>query len=283
MATFVHLVNPVFVSKPHPLAVAQEVTFECMRVAKSCAPALEITHMSAQYPEDHRIIPPAFQRTKDLTRSILDHELIEPQRKLPFLHDLLERAWAESDADYVIFSNVDISPVPHFYTAVDALIKSGLSSFSINRRTIDDVVDPINHLELLWSLSGLPHPGHDCFIFPRRWIPNIDVGLIIVGVPWIGAALATNLEMLDPSFVVLPDRHLTFHLGNDRPWASAGDRRYRLHNMSEGRGILARAWRANGLSRNPLLLKKSVQSVRASITWEMRYAMSRARTRVSSK
>jgi len=31
-----------------------------------------------------------------------------------------------------------------------------------------------------WRGTGLAHPGHDCWTFPRRWVPQLSLGFTMV-------------------------------------------------------------------------------------------------------
>ncbi len=57
-------------------------------------------------------------------------------RKLPLIKDILGRLYDASDAEYFIYTNVNIGLMPNFYVAVNAIIESGYDAFVINRRTI---------------------------------------------------------------------------------------------------------------------------------------------------
>ena len=46
-------------------------------------------------------------------------------RKLPLIKDIVDRATAATNADYVIYSNVDIGVVPHFISRWTASLAKG--------------------------------------------------------------------------------------------------------------------------------------------------------------
>jgi hypothetical protein len=91
-----------------------------------------------------------------------------------------------SSAEFAIFTNVDIIPSPDFYPRINELVESGHTAFTINRRTIQKVPNSPDRLYEILAQRGKPHPGHDCFIFPREWIERFFVGRIVIGVPWVG-------------------------------------------------------------------------------------------------
>lgn len=265
MPSYVHLVNPVVFRPEHPLSRAQAITVESMRVAREMASDLDIGFLSAQYPEDHAAVPPFFTRTPDLDRSVLDLKPFEKRRKLPLLADLLARGHASSRADFLIFTNIDIGLQPYFYTAIDQRVAQGERCFTINRRTIKDAPASPERLPELWAQSGKAHPGHDCFVFPRHWVPRLDLGAICTGVPWIGFILLANLACLESTTRVHEDLHLTFHLGDDQAWTQPADLAYREHNAREALAVLRRLEkrhgpfaRSSGLGQHVLLAEQQV-------------------------
>lgn len=246
MGTYSHVVNPVEFPSTHPLHTAQAVTLASMAAAAAHPDAPPVALVSAQFPEDRGAAPPGFVLTPDLQRSILDLGPFTPPRKLPLLADLLDRGHGAGPADHLVFTNIDIGLMPFFYVEVERLVRAGHVSFAINRRTIAaEPRDPAG-LTALYAQVGAPHRGFDCFVFPRAWVPELELGRVTSGVPWIGRLLLANLGCLDPGFTVFTDRHLTFHLGDDRAWTSAADRPYRDHNLREARRALVALARRHG-------------------------------------
>ena len=84
-----HLVNPVKTAVYSELSYAQTITFETMRVAREEAKSkLKIDLLTAQFPEDHSIIPDYFHNTKDLELSVCDMGTFQKKKKFPLLKDL---------------------------------------------------------------------------------------------------------------------------------------------------------------------------------------------------
>jgi len=212
-----HLINPIVAPVTSDLFVAQPITFESMRRAQEFAHgSVRVDLLAAVYPEDAEVVPDHFKTTPYLERSVLDVSNFVQKRKLPLLKDLLDRAFDGSDADWVIYTNLDISVMPNFYVAVKRLIEEGNDSLIINRRTISNTWSKLSDLELMYDDPSESHRGYDCFVFPRGWIPTLDVGDICIGVPYIGLALALGLIVHSKSFKLIEDAHLTFHIGNDK-------------------------------------------------------------------
>ncbi len=194
---------------------------------------MEVTLLTAQYAEDRPIVPKGLTPTPDLERSVLDLGSFQKNRKLPLLKDILDRIYNATDAEYLIYTNVDIALMPNFYITVNKFIEAGYDAFVINRRTISDKYKCIDEIPLMYSETGKSHIGHDCFIFRRDMYPRFTLGTVCVGINWVGRALICNLACHSKNFKEFKDQHLTFHIGNDRIWKSNEYIDYRVHNKSE--------------------------------------------------
>jgi hypothetical protein len=236
--TLAHIVNPVYVPPTSRFYFIQKVTYESMRVAREYAlPALEVDLFSAQYPEDHSVLPAGFHQTPDLDRSVLDLGKFSPPRKLPLLSDIIQRLYTASEAEYFIYTNVDIGLQPHFYQTVSRFLIEGHRAFTINRRIISEDYDKLDQLPLMHADSGEPHRGWDCFVFPRENVPLFHLGKVCLGAPLVGLVLLTNLIAFHDTFRQFPDEHLTFHIGDDRAWHGWRNP-YAAHNRREALNLL---------------------------------------------
>ena len=229
-----HIINPVKVTESSDLFVAQPVTFETMRRAKQFAASeVELNLITTQYPEDRSIIPDFFTKTRDLDQSILDYGNFKKKRKLPLLKDILERAVEhDTKADFIIYSNVDIAVQPHFYSFISQKIAEGYDAFVINRRTISDQYT-LKTLLLAYADYGKDHPGYDCFVFKRGCYKNFNLENICIGAVFVGLALYLNLRLFSQSFAEINDKHLTFHIGNDKIWKNEVNNSFEKFNKDE--------------------------------------------------
>jgi hypothetical protein len=238
--TIAHIVNPVLVKESSDLFIAQPITFETMRIARTfAADQVRVELYSTQYAEDQPLIPAGFQRTPDLVQSVMDHSQFQRRRKLPLIRDILDRLYQATEAEYLVYTNVDIGLLPCFYTAVDRFIDSGTDAFAINRRTISDRYTTVDQLPLMYAELGQPHRGWDCFVFRRDVYPGYQLGTICLGAPRVGLALISNLVAYAQRFREFTDQHLTFHLGDDRGWQGKAYADYADHNTREVLRILA--------------------------------------------
>jgi len=180
--------------------------------------------------------------------SSIDGELkAEPVCGLPALRDVLKVGERAPYSDYLIYSNIDIAPMSYFYTWVRNRLDKHSAAFCINRRTLPAPRRPWSKVPIIeyYSMIGESHPGLDCFVFPYSWLTELDLGNMVLGRTPIGTALALNMKYLADRdgipFEVVEDQHLTFHVGDTRPWANelAGDEAS-VHNRREYVAILAR-------------------------------------------
>jgi len=222
MKTIAHIINPVVVNSSSDLYIAQPVTFESMRVAKETARNfVEVKLYSAQFEEDASLVPDFILKTPDLNKSILDYGKFENKKKLPLLHEILEKLYQNTDAEYLIYTNVDIALLPNFYREIDGFIQRGYDSFVINRRTISSKYENPKQLPEMYKDPGKKHPGYDCFIFKRKIYPKLILENIVVGSNWVGWSFLTNLICFSRKMKIFDNLHLTFHIGEERIWKSA--------------------------------------------------------------
>ena len=249
-----HIVNPVKVAPESDLYVAQPVTFETMRIAKEFAAGkVEVEQYSAQYAEDHQTIPSYLQRTPDLERSILDFGTFRKQRKLPLLRDILDRLHAASDAEYFIYTNVDIALMPHFYVTVALLIRQGFDSIGITRRTISKGYSQLDEIPMMWAQVGENHPGRDCFIWRREVQSQFHLENACIGTGGVGKVLLLGQLCTARKWQEFRDLHVTFHLGNDCKWNENEQDDYRAFNLEELRKVVNYYRSNNLLPNNPVL------------------------------
>lgn len=230
----IHIINPVKVAPTSDLYIAQPITFESFKIAKTHSENLKIIQCTAQYLEDEDIIPNSFLKTKNLKRSVIDVGVKGLKRKLPLIKDILRRGYGISrKGDYIIYSNVDIALKPHFYNWVETQINQGHDAFIINRRTISSKYTNPLELPLMFEEKGEKHPGYDCFVFKRELYKKMLLRNVCIGAVYIGLVLFLNMKLLAKNFKEFGDEHLTFHIGNDQVWRSPDNNPYANHNKAE--------------------------------------------------
>ena len=256
MRKVAHIINPVRVDESSDLFTAQPVTFKTMEVARDFARnQVDVGIFSAQYPEDRAMVPEYFQLTPDMERSVLDIATFKKKRKLPLVKDILDRLYEVTDADFLIYTNVDIALMPYFYVSVIQIIESGYDAFVINRRTIPKRYERTEQIPNMYSLVGQSHRGYDCFVFPRRLYPFFKLGEGCIGANHIGKILITNLVCLSKNFKLFKNLHLTFHIGNDKAWNNSLFNDYFEHNKKVLGEVLSLFAQEKRLAGRPLVNK----------------------------
>jgi hypothetical protein len=209
-----HIVNPFNAPRSSDLHFAQPITFESMRVAKKKVEGkIEIELLYTTFAEDSNIEPIGFNRTSFLNQSVLDCGNFQKKIKLPLIHDILERLFNASNAEYLIYTNVDIGLYENFYEKVNEFIDAGHDAFIINRRRISEKYKRVDQLAEIYKEKGKKHPGFDCFVFHRDLYPKLELKGICIGVPFIEITFAQNLFALSKNFKLFDQEQLTFHIG----------------------------------------------------------------------
>jgi len=210
---------------------------------------IKVELLTAQFPEDHPIIPDYFRKAPDLERSAADFCTFTKPKKLPLLKDLVHRLYCASDAPYLIYTNVDIALQPHFYVEVATRIKTGLDAFIINRRRIPGHFRRVEELREMYVLRGEPHPGFDCFVFHRSLYPKFELEKICVGIPFVEMTFSQNLFCYAKNFRLFNRDFLTFHIGMEI--FKERDKEYVRYNKKEFWKAIEKMWPALDSRRFP--------------------------------
>ena len=214
MNTVAHIINPFKANKSSDLFIAQPLTFQSILLAKEKANSfINVELLSAQFEEDKDFVPPQFRQTINLNQSVLDKHKFNIPIKYPLLIDILERLYNESNAEYLIYTNVDIGLYPDFYLKVNDFINEGYDAFIINRRRLSSKYNEPSLLNELFKDSGKSHPGFDCFVFHRSLFPKLKLQGICIGVPFIEISFSQNLLALSKKFRLFDNEFITFHIG----------------------------------------------------------------------
>jgi len=239
---FAHVVNPVKVAPSSDLYIAQPITFESMRIAQQLAAtfSIPVELCAVNFPEDDEIVPKFFEYCSHLERSVLDVGKFAIPRKLPLIKDILDRAIATTQAEFIIYTNVDIAVVPHFYLSLATIAEEGWDAFMITRRTLSKAYTSPAQLWRMYADPGEGHPGNDCFVFRRETYARYQLGDACVGARGFAKVLGLNLIVHAQRFQHFKELHLTFHIGDDRTWDADKWADYSAHNLNVFRGLLRR-------------------------------------------
>lgn len=227
-----HILNPFNASKGSEHHVAQQITYESMLHARNYAKGsteLSIELHASCFEEDVTSVPDFFDKTSILQRSVSDINSSCTAKKLPLLKDILDHGFSDESVDYVIYTNVDISVLPYFYTCLADIAATGIDAAVINRRRIDESYLRSESTNLRYADSGLYHSGNDCFLIHRSVYEKMNLADVCIGIPHVGNTLFYNLLAHSANFKLFGNLHLTQHIGYDlvRNW---GNHQYLNHN-----------------------------------------------------
>jgi len=244
-----HIINPVKVKPNNPsyLHIAQPITFQTMLNAKKVAETeVQIDLYTTQYPEDREIIPEGFIITSDLEKSVQDHfTFSNKSKKLPLIKDILQKLYDNSDADYFIYTNVDIGLKPNFYIFIKNQLEKGVDALCIHRGDLPKkkpncgILD-VTKLDKIYNMYGQHTFGHDCFVFKRDIVPKLELRKIFIGYPPIGTVLRNQIKKYSKMFREIDTKHdLTFHIGFDKQWLKKGYKNeFRCINHREAKNLI---------------------------------------------
>jgi len=234
--SFLHVINPFTTAIGSEHEIAQSTTFSCIVNAKEAAKNIDIHILCVVYPEDQNIVPDEFICIPSLTRSVSDVNTFNSHKKLPLLFDILNAVKTDfraAENQYIIYSNIDIAPMPFFYEMLRELTLKGFDAIVINRRTVSKFWGKDSASTLMYSDVGKTHPGTDCFIFRRKILDDFVESETCLGAIGVMKSLLYNLAALSECMVIITDAHATFHIGDDRVWTDQEFNEYATHNHNE--------------------------------------------------
>jgi hypothetical protein len=225
-----HIINPFAGTIEHEKI--QNITFESISNALKYSIDLSVELISVQFSEDVDVVPDFFDKKVVLDKSVQDYNPNLFGKKLPLLKDILACGIGVSDADYIIFSNIDIGLQPNFYKTIHEFINQGIDSFIINKRRVSKEYDSTEDLNQIYSEVGGLHTGYDCFVFKRELFEKYNLGNVCVGVPYVDSVLLFNMACHSLNLKLFTHKHLTFHLGFELIGKWGGEK-YLMHNKNE--------------------------------------------------
>ncbi len=253
MLKLAHIINVTEITeakKRSYLHIAQPLTMKTMIIAKQlAAPMVSIDLVAVKHEAEMVNIPEEFNWAPDISKYAWEYieslRTIESKKPLPRMIDIIMSLYSFSDADYFIYTNLDIGLYPSFYLRVKELIDLGFDAFCINRRdlpkTLRGTVLDEKAIDLIFSTEGkgIAHPGIDCFVFKREIVPHLQLGNVYVGFPPVGQVLKTQIQRNAENFTWIKGKAWTFHLGLDSPWQSRGP--YFLENYHQSSGLFEKS------------------------------------------
>ncbi len=245
----VHLVNPFRSPGGDCDDRTQALTYETMRRAKDFSSDVPV-HLTAVVSEaEEDCLPEAFDLAGTLNRTIDQITDLEHPRPLPLLFDILELGYRQAaelarqhgDAPedvFLIYTNADICPMPHFYSSVADLVAKGFDAITINRRTIPAHPREIGSLAKMYAEFGQTHSGYDCFVFPLSSFGRFVRSEAFIGGDFVARSLLYNMIANSKTMLMLRQAHLTFHIGDEREWSDPKFSDYRKFNVKQAIAVL---------------------------------------------
>lgn len=226
-----HIINPFNSPEGSEHAIAQPITFESIIQAKSNCTKAEVELYAAIEKQDTGILPKGF-KPLFLESNLASIATFNNARTLPFIQDILSLLNANSNADFFIYSNIDIGLQPNFYDAVCVYLNNGHDSVVVNRRGISEKFNTIEQLNNIYKEQGKSHPGYDCFIFKRELCEKFIFEKICIGLPRFERVFIFNLIAFSKNPLFIEEEKLTFHIGEAvlKNW---GDKHHLQHNQNE--------------------------------------------------
>jgi hypothetical protein len=234
-----HVVN--WFSADSASNAVQRTAADTIRAAAARAEActMDVSLIACVAQGDASAAPAQFRAGAPLLRTVADVGRFQVHRPLPLLFDVLDCGAAAADArGYLVFTNSDICLLPHFYRSVQAILSMGIDCLIVNRRTVNDLSFYGVHPEIAMNDVGQKHPGLDCFVFPAAWVAEFARSNACVGAGWVMRSLLYNLVAKARRMLIMRDAHLTYHFGDDRPWADPKFDDYLSFNLEQARSVL---------------------------------------------
>jgi len=251
-----HIINVTEINESKEasyLHIAQPLTMRSMVLAKGKArDRVDVELVAVKHQSEKVSVAPGFKLAADLETYAWEHiEALRSSgthRPLPRLVDVIASLYDSSDAEYFIYSNVDIGLYPDFYIFVKRALDRGFDAFCINRKELPKkyagkLLDK-NSIDLVFAAEGSKHPGIDCFVFKRKIVPHLNLGNVFIGYPPVGLLLKTRIEHLSQNFTWFKEEKLTFHVGDDRAWKGCGESyqnnnlgKYWLENVNQAKKV----------------------------------------------
>jgi len=252
-----HVINPFYAGdRDAEHSSAQETTIRSIDHAAALANSqgIRVDVVCVMFPEDAPHIPLCAELGFKVALLNVSAPSLLPQFrhpvKLPFLNMILYAGFLHGAGGYLCYSNIDIGVQAPFYTKIARQLQLMPDiPITLVREEYEHVPEGFGVEQALgWRGTGLDHPGHDCWTFPRRWVPHLSLGFTMVGVSMIATDLMQALHAYSGCRMSLLSPHLTFHyVQGDSVVKHPGNQRARNDRIFTG---LYTAWNCAQFARN---------------------------------
>lgn len=242
--SFCHIINPFPCPEKSEHGIASKITYESLRIAVEEARkhGIQIEVNAVVLPDDEIAIKPPAKLAGHLARTVQNIRPLSPNRPFPLISDILRTGAESTNCDYLIFTNMDIAVQPEFYLRLHEIIEKRFepgTPFTVYRRNISDHYDSIAQLPEMYREPGKIAYGYDCFVFPKSYVSQLDLGNCCIGAAHFDYLLFIALDAASGFRTKrINDLPLTFHIGNDIAWSSQIN--YIEHNLAESLAAIQR-------------------------------------------
>jgi hypothetical protein len=242
--SFCHIINPFPCPENSEHGIASAITYESLRIAVEEARkhGIQIEVKAVVLHGDEIAIKPPAELSGLLERTVQDIRPLHPKRAYPLISDILRIGAESTDCDYLIFTNMDIAVQPDFYRQLNHIVENRFepgTPFTIYRRNIPSRFNSIDQLPEMYRENGQVAYGYDCFVFPKSYVAQLDLGNCCIGAAHFDYLLFIALDAVSGFRVKrINDLSLTFHIGNDIAWSSQIN--YIEHNLTESLAAIQR-------------------------------------------
>ena len=258
--SFTHIINPFRGGQDMEHKHAQMTTLTSIQHAAALANTQGVTVdvICVMYPEDNekgsmhvKICSRAGFRvvTMNVSAAQTLPQFRHPVR-LPFMNQILYAGWLHGKGRYLTYSNIDIGVQAPFYLRIARHLQlMPETPLSLVREEFEHTPSSFGVEQALgWRGSGLGHPGHDCWTFPRDWVPKLVLGFTLVGVSMVATDLMQALHAHSSCRMALLSPQLTFHhVQGDSVVKHPQNQRARNNQIFTG---LYTAWNCAQFARN---------------------------------
>lgn len=242
--SFCHLINPFPCPEDSEHGIASRITYASLRIAadEAAKRGIQVEINAVVLPGDEIAIKPPAKFAGHLHGTVLDIHPMTPRRPFPLIADILLTGAGSSNCDYLIFTNMDIAVQPDFYVQLLEIIEKRFepgTPFTVYRRNIPSHYNRIDELPEMYRQTGQIAYGYDCFVFPKSYVSQLDLGHCCIGAAHFDYLLFIALDVASGFLTQrVNDMPLTFHIGNDIAWSSQID--YIEHNLTESLAAIQR-------------------------------------------
>ena len=219
--SFSHIINPFPAPDRSEHHLASQLTYAALRRAVEAArvAGISVEVRAVVLAGDERAIEMPATPAEPLTRTVQDIRPLKPPRPLPLIADILRHGANGASGNYLVFTNMDIVVTPQFYAGLQDIALNRLDEgvpFIVYRRNVPARYKRIEQLDELYGEKGEVAYGFDCFVFPIRYVADLDLGNSCIGSAFFDNLLFAALDAVSGFRAGrVNDVPLTFHIGNE--------------------------------------------------------------------